>query len=238
MTPAQAPIVEEPEAEAAATAGAKVPDVRPDIVVVIDIPFAGNLILFHLEYHWFPTLLFPSAGLRYLSHCSTPLPCCMEHVLVALVFAAICAVLYYVQLYWVSIMQCLLAFVLFHHLRCVRFQVLRTTEGDFDPTYLTIKPERSDSSQASAIVTIKIAAVPASCVTLIMSEPRRSARLAATVAATATTANAAVAVSEIIIHELPPKTSCRPTWSPLPRLQQQRQRLRLLISGTVFPRTF
>jgi hypothetical protein len=37
----------------------------------------------------------------------------MERVLVALVFAAICAVLYYVQLYWVSIMQCLLAFVLF-----------------------------------------------------------------------------------------------------------------------------
>lgn len=118
--------------------------------------------MFHLEYHWFPTLLFPSDGPRYLSHCSTPLPCCMEHVLVALVFAAICAVLYYVQLYWVSFMQCLLAFVLFHHLRCVRFQVLRTTEGDFDPTYLTIKPERSEASQASAIATIKIAAMAAS----------------------------------------------------------------------------
>lgn len=38
MAPAQAPIVEEPEAEAAATAGVKVPDVRPDIAVVIDIP--------------------------------------------------------------------------------------------------------------------------------------------------------------------------------------------------------
>ena len=36
MAPAQAPIVEEPEAEAAATAGVKVPDVRPDIAVVID----------------------------------------------------------------------------------------------------------------------------------------------------------------------------------------------------------
>ena len=85
------------------------------ISVVIDIRFAGNLIFFffHLEYLWFPTLLLPSDGLRYLSHCSTPLPCCMERVLVALVFAAICAVLYYVQLYWVSIMQCLLAFVLF-----------------------------------------------------------------------------------------------------------------------------
>ena len=40
----------------------------------------------------------------------------MERVLVALVVAAICAVLYYVQLYWVSIMQCLLAFVLFFSL--------------------------------------------------------------------------------------------------------------------------
>jgi hypothetical protein len=55
----------------------------------------------------------------------------MERVLVALVFAAICAVLYYVQLYWVSIMQCLLAFVLFHYLRCVRFQVLKTVESWF-----------------------------------------------------------------------------------------------------------
>jgi hypothetical protein len=52
----------------------------------------------------------------------------MERVLVALVFAAICAVLYYVQLYWVSIMQCLLAFVLFHYLRCVRFQLFKTME--------------------------------------------------------------------------------------------------------------
>jgi hypothetical protein len=40
----------------------------------------------------------------------------MERVLVALVVAAICAVLYYVQLCWVSIMQCLLAFVLFFSL--------------------------------------------------------------------------------------------------------------------------
>ena len=113
VVPAQAPIVEESEAEAAA-AGVEVIDAHLDISIVIDIRLAGNLIFFsHLEYHWFPTLLLLSDGLRYLSHCSTPLPCCMERVLVALVFAAICAVLYYVQLYWVLIMQCLLAFVLF-----------------------------------------------------------------------------------------------------------------------------
>jgi hypothetical protein len=99
------------------------------LLFVIDILFTGNLILFHLEYHWSPTLLFPSVGPRYLSHCRTPLPrCCMERVLVALVVAAMCAVLYYVQLYWVSVMQCLLAFVLFffHYLRCFRFQVFLT----------------------------------------------------------------------------------------------------------------
>ena len=94
-------------------------DIRPDTAFVIDILFTGNLILFHLEYHWFPTPLFPSVGLRYLSHCRTPLPrCCMERVLVALVVAAICAVLYYVQLYWVSVMQCLLAFVPFFFTVC------------------------------------------------------------------------------------------------------------------------
>jgi hypothetical protein len=121
-----------------------VTDIRPDIAFVIDILFTGNLILFHLEYHWSPALLFPSVGLRYLSHCRTPLPrCCMERVLVALVVAAICAVLYYVQLYWVSVMQCLLAFVLFNYLRCVRFQVFNTESG-FNPTDLTIEPERSD----------------------------------------------------------------------------------------------
>jgi hypothetical protein len=121
-----------------------VTDIRPDIAFVIDILFTGNLILFLLEYHWSPALLFPSVGLRYLSHCRTPLPrCCMERVLVALVVAAICAVLYYVQLYWVSVMQCLLAFVLFNYLRCVRFQVFNTESG-FNPTDLTIEPERSD----------------------------------------------------------------------------------------------
>jgi hypothetical protein len=46
----------------------------------------------------------------------------MERVLFALVVAAICAVLYYVQLYWVSIMQCLLAFVLFHYCDASAFQ--------------------------------------------------------------------------------------------------------------------
>lgn len=97
-------------------------DFRLDIAFVIDIPFAGNLISFHLEYHWFPTLLLLSVGLRYISHCRTPLPRCMERVLVALVVAAICAVLYYVQLYWVSIMQCLLAFVLFHYCDVSAFQ--------------------------------------------------------------------------------------------------------------------
>ena len=97
-------------------------DIRLDIafVIVIDIPFTGNLILFYLEYHWFPTPLFPSEISITLQD---PLPrCCMERVLIALVVAAICAVLYNVQLYWVSVMQCLLAFVLFHYLRCARFQ--------------------------------------------------------------------------------------------------------------------
>jgi hypothetical protein len=129
-----------------------VTDIRPDtdIAFVIDILFTGNLILFHLEYHWSQTMLFPSVRLRYLSHCRTPLPrCCMERVLVALVVAAICAVLYYVQLYWVSVMQCLLAFVLFHYLRCVRFQVFNPVESGFNLTDLTIEPERSDVSVAS-----------------------------------------------------------------------------------------
>jgi len=58
-----------------------------------------------------------------------PLPRCMERVLVALVFAAICAVLYYVQLYWVSVMQSLLAIVLFHYMRCVRFQNFNPVES-------------------------------------------------------------------------------------------------------------
>jgi len=150
VAPAQAPIIEEPEAEAGAAAGAEVTDIRPDIAFVIDILSTGNLILFHLEYHWSPTLLFPSVGLRYLSHCRTPLPrCCMERVLIALVVAAICAVLYYVQLYWVSVMQCLLAFVLFHYLRCVRFQIFNPVESGFNPTDLTIEPERSDAGVAS-----------------------------------------------------------------------------------------
>lgn len=75
----------------------------------------------------------------------------MERVLVALVVAAICAVLYYVQLYWVfSVMQCLLAFVLFHYLRCVRFQVFNPVESGFNPTDLTIEPERSDVCVAAA----------------------------------------------------------------------------------------
>jgi hypothetical protein len=137
VAPAQAPIAEEPEAEAAAAAGIQVTDIRLDIAFVTDTLFVGNLILFHLEYHWSSTLFLLSDGPRYLSHCRTPLPRCMERVLVALVFAAICAVLYYVQLYWVSIMQCLLAFVLFHYLRCVRFHLFKTVESGFDPIYLT-----------------------------------------------------------------------------------------------------
>jgi hypothetical protein len=80
----------------------------------------------------------------------------MERVLVALVVAAICAVLYHVQLYWVSVMQCLLAFVLFHYLRCVCFQVFNPVESGFNPTDLTIEPERSDIGVA--ITMIKIAA--------------------------------------------------------------------------------
>ena len=119
-------------------------DIRPDIALVIDILFTGNLILFHLEYHWSPTLLFPSVGLRYLSHCRTPLPrCCMERVLIALVVAAICAVLYYVQLYWVSVMQCLLAFVLFSlSAMCPLSSFFNPVESGFNPTDLTIEPER------------------------------------------------------------------------------------------------
>ena len=109
--------------------------------------------MFHLEYHWSPTLLFPSVGLRYLSHCRTPLPrCCMERVLIALVVAAICAVLYYVQLCWVSVMQCLLAFVpfFFYCLRCARFQVsFNPVESGFNSTDLTIEPGRSDFGVAS-----------------------------------------------------------------------------------------
>ena len=68
----------------------------------------------------------------------------MERVLVALVVAAICAVLYYVQLYRVSVMQSSLAFVLFHYLRCVRFQFFNPMESGFNPNDLTIKPERPD----------------------------------------------------------------------------------------------
>lgn len=118
-------------------------DARPDIAFVIDILLTGNLILFYFEYHWSPTLLFPSVGLRYLSHCRTPLPrCCMERVLVASVVAAICAVLYYVQLYWVSLMQCLLAFVLFHYLSAFKF--FYPVESGFNPTDLTIETERPD----------------------------------------------------------------------------------------------
>ncbi len=37
MAPAQAPIVEEPEAEAAAAVGGEVTDIRPDIAFVINI---------------------------------------------------------------------------------------------------------------------------------------------------------------------------------------------------------
>jgi len=73
----------------------------------------------------------------------------MERVLIALVVAAICAVLYYVQLYWVSFMQCLLAFVLFHYLRFVRFQVFNPVESGFNPTDLIVEPERSDVGVAS-----------------------------------------------------------------------------------------
>jgi hypothetical protein len=118
-------------------------DTRPDIAfdIVIDILFTGNLILFYFEYHWSPTLLFPSVGLRYLSHCRTPLPrCCMERVLVALVVAAICAVLYYVQLYWVSLI-CTVSL-------SVRFQVFYPVESGFNPTDLTIEPERPDIGMA------------------------------------------------------------------------------------------
>lgn len=85
VAPAQAPIVEEPEAEAAAAVGAEVTtNICADIAFVIDILFTGNLILFHLEYHLFLTLLFPSVGLRYLSHCRTPCPVvvwnvCLSH---------------------------------------------------------------------------------------------------------------------------------------------------------------
>ncbi len=70
--------------------------------------------------------------------------------------------LYYVQLYWVSIMQCLLAFVLFHYLRCVRFQLVKTEGSGFNPIYLAIEPERSDAGVASAITMIKIAATSVS----------------------------------------------------------------------------
>jgi hypothetical protein len=46
--------------------------------------------------------------------------------------AAICAVLYYLQLYWVSIMQCLLAFCtfFFHYPWCICS--LRSDPGVFD----------------------------------------------------------------------------------------------------------
>jgi hypothetical protein len=46
VAPAQAPIVEESEAEAAAAAGVEVTDAHLAISVVIDIRFAGNLIFF------------------------------------------------------------------------------------------------------------------------------------------------------------------------------------------------
>jgi hypothetical protein len=119
-----------------------VTNIRPDIAFVIDILFTGNLILFYFEYHWSPTLLFPSVGLRYLSHCRTPLPrCCMERVLVALVVAAICAVLYYVQLYWVSVMQCLLAFVLSLSVSAFKF-FFALWRAVLNPTDLIIEPVR------------------------------------------------------------------------------------------------
>jgi hypothetical protein len=69
----------------------------------------------------------------------------MERVLIALVVAAICAVLYYVQLYWVSVMQCLLAFVLFSlSAMCPLSSFFNPVESGFNLTDLTIEPERSD----------------------------------------------------------------------------------------------
>jgi hypothetical protein len=63
-----------------------------------------------------------------------------------------------------------------------------------------------------------------------MSEPRRSARLAAT-ATTTETATDAAAVSEVIIYQVLLNTSSRP-WNLL-----LLQHLRLLTLGIVYPRT-